>query len=166
MAKESFPGLKLGEADWRWIASEKRGRLSDRRWKRLRILELLGQGWTLNAVAVAVGTYPREVRRVGWRAIELGLEASLEDAPRPRPPKLPAAKDEAALTAMVCGPPPEGRARWTIRLIAEEAVIRGIVPKMGRDTARRFLSHHDLKPWREKNVVRGGDQHGVRRANG
>jgi hypothetical protein len=166
MARERFTGLDLSDDDWNWIAAKKREQLSERRWKRLRMLELLGQGWLLRAVATAVGTYPREVRRVGWRAVEFGLEASLEDEPRPHPPRLLAPKDEAALTAMVCGPPPEGRARWTIRLIAEEAVRRAIVAKMGRDTARRFLASHDLKPWREKNVVRATDRRRVHREDG
>jgi hypothetical protein len=55
---------------------------------------------------------------------------------------------------MVCSDPPEGRARWTIRLIAEEAVKRGLAPRIGRETVRVLLLHHDFQPWREKNVVR------------
>jgi hypothetical protein len=50
------------------------------------------------------------------------------------------------------------RARWTVRLIVAEAVKRKLVPKVGRETIRMLLEHHDLKPWREKNVVRGGDR--------
>lgn len=118
------------------------------------MLELLGQGWSLIDAARALGTHPREVRRVGWRFVELGVEQSLLDEPRPKPPKLLSKKLAAALTAMICGSPPEGRARWTMRLIAAEAVARGIVPKIGRETVRRFVASHDLKPWREKNVVR------------
>jgi hypothetical protein len=57
------------------------------------------------------------------------------------------------IIAMVCGPPPEGRARWTVRLIAEEAVKRKLTPAVGRETIRILLESHDLKPWREKNVV-------------
>jgi putative transposase len=58
--------------------------------------------------------------------------------------------------AMVCGPPPTGRARWTVRLIAAEAVKRKPVTRVGPETVRILLQNHDLKPWREKNVVRGG----------
>src|SRR5260370_9012040 len=54
---------------------------------------------------------------------------------------------------MVCSQPPEGQARWTVRLIAEEAVKRKLVPRVGRETIRVLLTSHDLKPWREKNVV-------------
>ena len=54
---------------------------------------------------------------------------------------------------MVCSNPPEGRARWTVRLIAEEAVKRKLVPRVGRETIRVLLLSHEFKPWREKNVV-------------
>jgi len=54
---------------------------------------------------------------------------------------------------MVCGSAPEGRARWTVRLIAEEAVKRKLAPQVGRETIRVLLESHELKPWREKNVV-------------
>lgn len=154
MAKERFPGLVLSDGDIERLSAMKRGRLAERTWKRMRMLELLADGWTLQAVADALGTYRREVRRVGWRFIELGLEASLVDEERPKPPKVLSKKMQAAITAMVCGPPPEGFARWTTRLIAAEAVSRGLVPSVGRETIRRFLASHDLKPWREKNVVR------------
>ena len=56
--------------------------------------------------------------------------------------------------AMVCAPPPTGYARWTIRVTTEEAKRRGIVADVGRETVRQVLAHHELKPWREKNVVR------------
>lgn len=59
------------------------------------------------------------------------------------------------IVALVCGPPPEGRAGWTVRLLAEEAVKRRLVPRVSRETVRILLENHDLKPWRGKNVVRG-----------
>jgi hypothetical protein len=55
---------------------------------------------------------------------------------------------------MVCSPP-EGQARWSVRLIATEAVKRKLVSAVSRETIRLLLQNHDLKPWREKNVVRG-----------
>jgi hypothetical protein len=41
-----------------------------------------------------------------------------------------------------------------VRLIAEEAVKRRLAPRVGREAVRILLLHHDLRPWREKNVVR------------
>ncbi len=58
--------------------------------------------------------------------------------------------------AMVCSDPPAGCARWSVRLIAAEAVKRKLAPSIGRESIRRWLRHHDFQPWREKNVVRGG----------
>jgi hypothetical protein len=43
-----------------------------------------------------------------------------------------------------------------VRWLAEEAVQRRLVPRVSRETVRILLENHDLKPWREKNVV-GGD---------
>jgi hypothetical protein len=59
---------------------------------------------------------------------------------------------------MACSDAPDGRARWTVRLIAEQAIKRKLVPKVGRETIRILLESHDFKPWRGKNVVRGRTQ--------
>jgi putative transposase len=58
------------------------------------------------------------------------------------------------IIAMVCSDPPQGRAGWTVRLVAEEAVKRKLIPQVGRETIRVLLLHHDLKPWRRNVVVR------------
>ena len=123
--------------------------------------ELLDQGWTLTQTAAAMGTYPREVRRVGRRYLERGLAAALSDDPRPTPPQLWDAAQQAAIVAMVCGPPPLGHARWTIVLTAAEAQQRGVIRKVGRETIRRLFVSHALKPWRKKNVVRAEAGPGV-----
>jgi hypothetical protein len=131
-----------------------RSRLSMRVWRRIQILKLLDKGWDLTATGEALDTYAREVRRVGWRYLEKGLEAALTDDERPKPSKKLDARQEAAVVALVCGPPPTGRARWTVALIVKEAKRLGIVASIGDETIRTLLAAHDLKPWREKNVVR------------
>jgi hypothetical protein len=45
---------------------------------------------------------------------------------------------------MVCSDPPGGQARWTVRLIAQEAVKGKLVPRVGRETIRILLQSHDL----------------------
>lgn len=151
-----FPGLRLSAKDRRFLADQTRdGRaVSARRWKRIRILELLHAQWTLAEVAEAIGTYPREVRRVGWRYLEGGVLSALTDDPRPKPSKLLDTRQQAAIVALVCGPPPAGYARWTVRVTTEETKRQGIVADVGRETVRQVLAHHALKPWRKKNVVR------------
>ena len=50
----------------------------------------------------------------------------------------------------MCSAPPTGQARWSVRLIAAEAVKRKLVPGVERETIRLLLQSHDLQPWREK----------------
>ena len=62
------------------------------------------------------------------------------------------------IVAMVCSPPPEGRARWSVRLIAAEAAKRKLAPPVSRETIRILLESHDLKPWRGKKLVYRGNR--------
>jgi hypothetical protein len=127
---------------------------------------LLHEGQSPPAVARAVGITAQAVRNIGWRYADGCLEQALID--RPRPGAKPALNTNEAqqIVAMVCADPPDGRARWTVRLIAQEAVKRRLVPTIGRETIRLLLLNHDLKPWREKKLVYRGTEPGVRRQNG
>ncbi len=120
----------------------------------------------LPATAAAAGTYPREVRRVGRRFLAGGLAEPLGEDARPKEARLLDARQEAAIVAMVCAPPPAVRSRWTLTLIAEEAAHKRIVAKVGRETIRRMLNRHELKPWRDNNVVRAEGGPGVPDADG
>jgi transposase len=129
-------------------------------------LEQLSRGVTAPTVARIVHLTPQAVRRIGHRYKRGGLEGALyERQGRGAEPLLDASQKQRII-AMVCGQPPEGRARWTVRLVAEQAVKRKLVPRVGRETVRILLLSHDLKPWREKNVVRGGTEPGVHRKDG
>jgi transposase len=118
-------------------------------------LEQLDEGKSVSQVSSVVKLTPKAVREIGWRYVNAGLEPALYDKPRPGAARVLEDSQRQRLIAMVCSDPPEGRARWTVRLVAEEAVRRKLVPKVGREAIRILLLHHDLKPWREKNVVRG-----------
>ena len=163
-----FTGLKLDESDRVRLKQMETGgaRMSVRTWRRVRTLLLLDRGYTVTATAEALGRYRRETARIGKRYLTGGIEHALGDDPRPKPPPMLDSTQQAAIVAMVCGPPPEGRARWSVRLLAMEAVKRGIAPRLGRETARVVLADHGLKPWREKNVVRAGNQQRVHRPHG
>lgn len=108
-------------------------------------------------VAVVAGNLeltPKAVRQIGWRYRAGGLEGALYERSRPGAAPLLSAAERQRIIAMVCSDPPEGQVRWTVRLVAREAVQRKLVPKVGRETIRVLLESHDLKPWRETNVVR------------
>ena len=116
-------------------------------------LEQLTAGQTAPAVARIVHLSPQAVRRIAHRYEQGGLEQALYERPGRGAAELLDHSAKQRVIAMVCSDPPEGQARWTVRLIAEEAVKRRLVPRVGRETVRVLLNSHELKPWREKNVV-------------
>ena len=134
----------------------------------LRVLALLhlDRGARASAVARTVDLTPQAIRRIARRYRAGGVARAVFDAPRPGAAEVLAPADKQRIIAMVCAAPPVGAARWTVRLIAEEAVKRRVVPRVGRETIRVLLQSHDLKPWREKNVVRGGADPRVPRPDG
>ena len=122
----------------------------------LRALALLQLAQGVSAVRVSrvVPLTPQAIRKVAHRFEQGGLERALYDKQRPGAASLLDEGQKQRIIAMVCSDPPTGTSRWTVRLIAEEAVKRRLVPQVGREAVRVLLLHHDLKPWREKNVVR------------
>jgi putative transposase len=124
--------------------------------RRAAILRQLDQGQRAAQVADNVGVAPKTVRAIARRYEEEGLESALYEKPRPGQRRVLDAGQSQRIIALVCSPPPPGQARWSVRLIAQEAVKRKLVPRVGRETIRILLQNHELKPWREKNVVRSG----------
>ena len=123
----------------------------------LRALALLqlDAGISAPKVSRTVPFAAQAIRTIAKRYQQGGLERALFERKRQGHAELLDASDKQRIIAMVCSRPPEGRARWTVRLVAEEAVKRKLVPGVGRETIRILLESHDFKPWREKNVVRG-----------
>src|ERR1700759_2709863 len=118
----------------------------------------LAKGLRAPTIADMVPRTAQAIRKIGPRYSEGGLERALYEKQRPGAEALLEESEKQRISAMVCSDPPEGFARWTVRLVAEEAVKRRLVPRVGRETIRILLLSHDLKPWREKNVVRGRTQ--------
>jgi transposase len=124
----------------------------------LRALALLQLAENVSApqIAKVIPLTSQAIRRLGHRYEQSGLQGALYEKQRPGAAEVLDASQKQRIIALVCSNPPEGRARWTVRLVAEEAVKRKLVPTVGREAIRILLLHHDLKPWREKNVVRRG----------
>ena len=119
------------------------------------VLRQMDRGSSTVEAGAAVGISAKAAWQIGKHYLEGGLERAIYDAPRPGQKPLLDGEQGQRIIAMVCGPPPAGRARLTVRLIAEEAVKRKLVAKVSPATVHILLRSHDLKPWREKNVVRG-----------
>ena len=117
-------------------------------------LRQLANGITAPKAAEAIGLTAKAVRQIAHRYNGGGLERALYEKQRPGASALLDDSQKQRIIAMVCSSPPGGRERWTVRLIVEEAVRRKLVTTVGRETIRVLLQSHELKPWREKNVVR------------
>ena len=115
----------------------------------------LGRGMSAPQISHLVPLTAQAIRKIGHRYLEAGLDRALYEKQRPGAAELLNDPQNQRIIAMVCSQPPEGQARWTVRLVTEQAVKRKLVPRVGRETIRILLQSHDLKPWREKNVVRG-----------
>jgi transposase len=100
-----------------------------------------GPGWTDAQIAEALDMHPNTVVGIRQRFVEQGLEAALNRKKRatpPRPRRLDG-RQEARLIALACGRPPEGRARWTLRLLADRMVALNVVEDLSYETVRRTL---------------------------
>ena len=98
-----------------------------------------GMSKTDKEIMEALGVSARTVASTRQRFVEEGFEGALNEKPRPgKPPKL-TGRDEAKLTAIACSEPPEGRARWSIRLLADKLVELDIVDSISRETVRNYL---------------------------
>ena len=99
-----------------------------------------GPAWTDERIAEALETSAATVSRERRRSCEEGLEVAL----MPRKPGRPRrrvldGRAEAHLVALSCSEPPEGRAGWTLRLLADRMVELGHVEGVSHETVRRTL---------------------------
>src|SRR5215216_4659156 len=100
-----------------------------------------GPGWVDEAIAEAVETSQPTVSRVRKQYFEEGLEAALNRRPPNREYRRKLdGEQEARLLALACSEPPEGRARWSLRLLADKLVELEIVEgEISYQTVRRTL---------------------------
>jgi hypothetical protein len=117
---------------------------------RVLVLRQIDEGRSTVEAGAGGGISAKAAWEIGERYQEGGLEAAIYDALRPGQKRLLDAEHGQRIMAMVCGPPPAGRARWSVRLIAQEAVKQKLVEHVGPKTVRMLLQSPDLKPWREK----------------
>jgi len=100
-----------------------------------------GPGWIDQRIADAFGCTPRSVENWRKQAVEQGplslLERKARESP-PNPRKLDGAQ-EARLVKLACSQPPEGRAGWTMQLLAERLVQLEVVDTISHETVRRTL---------------------------
>ncbi len=105
-----------------------------------------GPAWSDEKISEAFGVTVLTVQRIRKQLVEEGFEAVLSR--RDYHLKIPSRKMdgdlEAHLVALVCSQAPEGRSRWTLRLLADSFVELGFVDRISRETVRRTLKKTKL----------------------
>ena len=126
------------------------GKPAARKLKRAQSLLAAHAGVPDEAIATSVAVGGSTVYRTKRRFVEGNLERALSEEPRPGAERKLSGKEEALLVATACSTPPEGRARWTIELLAGERVRLTEHERLSRETVRRRLAENEIKPWRRK----------------
>jgi transposase len=147
------------------------GKAASRRLAHARILLLAdavhGEGHGDEEIVAALGASLRTVARVRKRFVTEGIESALDPRPRPaRPDKVKIKGDvEQKLIKLACTDPPRGRCHWTLRLLADEMVVLGLVDSISTETVRQALkktisslgsSSHGASPRRPMPNSSGG----------
>ncbi len=126
------------------------GRHAARTLKRAQILLAADAGLPDETIAQSLRVGGSTVYRTRRRFVEGNLDKALTEEPRPGAKRKLTGHEEALLVATACSRPPEGRARWTIDLLAGEMVRLTDHGSLSGETVRRRLAENKLKPWREK----------------
>jgi len=105
-----------------------------------------GPAWTVVDTAEAMGVTPRTIEHLKKRFVEEGLAAALERRQPEKPPRGVTFDGafEARLIALACSETPEGRRRWTVRLLAEKAVELKLAQSVSHMTIQRLLKKTNL----------------------
>jgi len=105
-----------------------------------------GPAWPTATISEAVGLGVRCIEHLKKRFVEDGLMEALERKERETPPReIQFGGDfEARLLTLACSKPPEGRARWTVRLLTQELVELKIVPTVSTMTVCNTLKKMNL----------------------
>jgi len=117
----------------------KKGTLAARKLNRAHILLQAADGASDQAIADVLHIGRATVERTRKRFVEGNLERALTEAPRPGGRRKLDDKQEAFLIATACSPPPEGQARWTMQLLADQLVELRPGTSVSAETVRRTL---------------------------
>lgn len=129
----------------------RRGKTHARRFIHARALLLCdagadGPAWKVSDVAAALGVTSRSIEHLKKRFVEDGFEAAIERKAREKPPRevIFDGAFEARLLALACSDAPDGRRRWTVRLLADKAVELKFASSVSHMTVQRILKKTNL----------------------
>lgn len=121
-----------------------RGQVQVRVYKRARILLLADEGLKDAEIVKSVGTSRATVARIRKRYQEEKARGAISEKTRPGRPSIFDGQTRAKLTALACSTPPEGHARWDLRLLADKAIELGYVEAISHVTVGKMLKKTSL----------------------
>jgi transposase len=122
----------------------RKGKSSARSQTRARILLLSDEGLEDDKIAKTMKVSKSTVSRIRKRYFEGGLDLALNEKPRSGAPKRIDSRVEAQLTLLACSEPPEGRSRWTMKLLADRLVDLEVVDSISHMSVQRTLKKMKL----------------------
>lgn len=123
----------------RLVEITSKGKVAVRTFKRSQILLLSEQGYKDQIIAERVGVSVATVERTRQKFVQQGLDAAITEKPRPGKLCNLDGKTEAFLIATACSDAPDGRANWTMQLLADRLVALNKVESISDETVRRIL---------------------------
>ena len=126
------------------------GKPGARRMKRAQILLMADDGFPDAPIMAALNAGSSTVYRTRKKLVEGGVDHALNDAPRPGGSRKLTCRQEVVLMALACSDPPEGRSRWTLKLLADRLVALTDLEGVSAETIRRRLHEKELKPWQRR----------------
>ena len=138
-------GIKLTEKEVEYLSAfVKKGRKSARELTRAHILLLVNRGRTEMEIKDMVGISRATVSNIKKRYREEGLQSALTDKPRPGQPKKYTERHEAEIIARACTKSPDGRKRWSLKLLTEELRKKEGFKTINRESVRLVLKKAGL----------------------
>jgi putative transposase len=122
----------------------RKGKSSARSQTRARILLLSDEGLEDDEIVETLKVSKSTVSRIRKRYCTDGLDFALQEKPRSGAPKKMDGRVEAQLTLLACSDPPEGRSKWTVRLLADRLVELEVVDSISHMSVQRVLKKMKL----------------------
>ena len=135
-----------------------KGKSSPRQQTRARILLKANEGMSVQEIVIALDTSENVVYRVRHRFIQEGLESALNEKPRPGQKSKVNTQQCAYLIALADSEAPEGRHRWTLRLLADQVVELGFADAISHETIRKIINKKLSKPIRKQTRKHSASQ--------
>ena len=145
MSRKKLYCVRLEEGERKELTSYlRRGKSSSRSLTRARILLLADEGRSDEEISDVLKVSKSTASRIRKRYCEGGLDVALHEKSRSGAPTKIDGRIEAQLTLLACSEPPDGRSKWTVRLLADKLVEMEAVDSISHMSVQRLLKKMKL----------------------